>query len=153
MEECMWNKNAYCAHILYSIEYTHNVLLSYCQFIVDSRNRITHIHHTRTLGLYSLSGRTSYRKISWSIKAASVWIRLLFGGKTSCRLLSHSNVAFWPLCDFSALSMWLFGTCQCDFLALMLFPASCTLPRELKKIYRNSLEIKKDNEIQFQWHK
>ena len=81
------HENAYCVHILYPIEYTHNLLLSYCQFIGDSRDRITHIHHTRTMGLYSLSGRTSYRKISWSIKAASVWIRLLFGGKTSCRLL------------------------------------------------------------------
>ena len=43
-------------------------------------------------------------------------------------------------CDILAL-VWLFGpanvtfwTCQCDFSALRLFPASDTLPRELKNI-------------------
>ena len=53
--------------------------------------------------------------------------------------LQHSNVTFWPLCDFSALPMSLFGpanvtfwNCQCDFSSRRLFPASGTLPRDLQ---------------------
>ena len=73
---------------------------------------------------------------------------------------SHAVYSFITLqCDILAL-VWLFGpanvtfwTCQCVFLALRLFPASDTLPCELKKIYRNKLKIKRDNKNQFRWHK
>ena len=61
-------------------------------------------------------------------------------------------------CDILAI-VWLFDpanvtfwTCQCDYSALRLFPASGTLPRELKK-YRNRIDIKRDNKNQFQWHR
>ena len=59
--------------------------------------------HKNNLGLYSLSGKTSYRRISWSLEAARFGFKLFqsqhpisrlrdftrFGGKTSYRLVNR----------------------------------------------------------------
>ena len=49
---------------------------------------------TRTLGLYSLSGKTSYRKISWSLEAARFWFRLF----QSLWNLAGTSAALLPRC-------------------------------------------------------
>ena len=59
----------------------------------------------KILGLYSLSGKTSYRKFSWSIEAARFWFRLL----QSLWNLTDTSAARLPRClsNFRAIrSLW-----------------------------------------------
>ena len=51
-------------------------------------------HHRRMQGLYSLSGKTSYRKISWSLEAARFGFKLL----QSLWNLAGTSAALLPRC-------------------------------------------------------
>ena len=62
--------------------------------VISSLQGACNQHSVRTLGIYSPSGKTSYRKISWSLEAA----RFGFNFFQSLRNLAGTSAALLPRC-------------------------------------------------------
>ena len=77
-------------------EYQHDILNLYICVIGAGwvSNEVSHCGKFSSQGLYSLSGRTSYRKISWSIEATRFGFRLF----QSLRNLTGTSAAVLPRC-------------------------------------------------------
>ena len=75
------------------------VLWLYYQFVVYSSDTINHIIQ----GLYSQSGRTSYRMISWSLEAA----RFIFTLSQSLCNLTGTSETVLPRCLSNCRTIWL----------------------------------------------
>ena len=76
-DRCLWVS---CQHQIRINNYMHGL--------------ITGKHYSCILGLYSLSGKTSYRKISWSLKAARFGFKLV----QSLWNLAGTSAALLPRC-------------------------------------------------------